>query len=594
MTGHQLFLIFAPVSALILFAVMLTLVKYRHEPSTRAIFWYLGSVSALLLFNTAELITPSHQLTVFFAKMEYIAYESLTVSWFFFCLIFTGQYKKIPLQVVVFILAIPLGILLLVFTNEYHYLFWSTIQFAEVDGLVTLHPGYGPVFWVNSVYTYLLLGGGGVFVLRAFTASPQIYRRQAVWIFLGLVLPFVFNVIYVFRLIPGFSKDFTPISFALSGFLFFLGQYFGRLFWVVPVARGVIFEIIDTGVIVLDSNFRILDLNHKAEEYLHFDYDPVGRAVEDVPELEFVLRLPENKLQSSFEFLHSAENRILNVRIQEHVQGHTSSGWILILDDFTEKIRLQNELDIIHGQIIHQDKLAAIGQLTAGLAHEINNPLSYLQSDLRSLETLIKDKNVGPEQYHKDIYDIFEGAQEAIQRISTIVTDLLNFARKGDRGADFEIFDLNKNIISTLELAKYEYKNLARIDLRLGDIPLLRARKNEINQVILNILTNACHALAKKNADVTETNSLQEVIKIRTWGEDRAVLCEIENSGPPIPPDIQEQIFMPFFTRRENKEGTGLGLGISKDIIEKNHNGSLSLASADPVVFRIVLPVHDD
>jgi len=498
MIGHQLFLILAPVSALILFAVMLTLVKYRHEQSTRAIFWYLGSVTALLIFNTAELITPDHQLTVLFAKLEYIAYESLTVSWFFFCLIFTGQYKKIPFQVVVFILAVPLVILVLVFTNEYHYLFWSKIQFTHVNQLVTLHPGYGPFFWVNSVYTYMLLGGGGVFVVRAFAVSPRIYRRQAVLVFLGLLLPFIFNVIYIFRLIPGFSKDFTPISFALSGVLFYLGQYFGRLFWVVPVARGVIFQIIDTGVIVLDSSFRILDLNHKAEEYLDFKNDPVGRAAEEIPELVFFTRLPPNKLRSSFEFLHSAGNRILNVRIQEHDQKHKSSGWILIIDDITEKIRLQNELDIVHGQIIHQDKLAAIGQLTAGLAHEINNPLSYLQSDLRSLETLIRNRGDGSETKQNDIGDIFDGAQEAIQRISTIVTDLLNFARRGEQGADYEPYDLNKNIESTLEMAKYEYKNLARIDLSLGDIPLLRAKKNEINQVILNILTNACHALAKK------------------------------------------------------------------------------------------------
>jgi signal transduction histidine kinase len=221
------------------------------------------------------------------------------------------------------------------------------------------------------------------------------------------------------------------------------------------------------------------------------------------------------------------------------------------------------------------------------MAHEINNPLGYLKSDVRSLDTLVaRSLSSLDASTAADIRDITHGIDEGLGRIEKVVKSLLSYARQGSYSAPMEDFDLDQGVETTLEIMRFDLRSLVEIREELGDVPIIQARCNEINQVIMNILTNALHAIQQ---DVREGRPAA-IITIRTGDSGTGVYCEIENNGPPIAPETASHLFNLYYTTSPEHWGTGQGLYICRSIVEGNHGGTLSLKSLDPVCFRIELP----
>jgi len=255
---------------------------------------------------------------------------------------------------------------------------------------------------------------------------------------------------------------------------------------------------------------------------------------------------------------------------------------------------------------VQHEKMASIGQLSAGVAHEINNPLGFLKSNHEMLERYIvtlrsayseiealspAEVSAIAERYDLEYIDseidsIFSESDEGFARIMHIVESLKNFSRT-DQGSRFEQYDVNAGIESTLVVARNEIKYVADVELRLTPLPKIDARGNEINQVLLNILVNAAQAIAGQQ------RSSKGAIVISTAARDGRALITIRDDGPGIPQAILGKIFDPFFTTKEPGKGTGLGLSISYDIVTTKHGGSLSVdpAPGGGTVFSIELPV---
>ena len=253
--------------------------------------------------------------------------------------------------------------------------------------------------------------------------------------------------------------------------------------------------------------------------------------------------------------------------------------------------------------MVQHEKLASIGQLAAGIAHEINNPLGFLTSNQTTLEKYfgkIKAAYADPAKSGKlaevfsDAEAIFAESRDGFERIVKIVSSLKNFSRV-DRTGDFDDFDLNAGIESTLVVAWNEIKYVSEVRKKLGEIPHIRANGSELNQVVLNIIVNAAQALTSLK------KSEKGLIEITTRLEKDQVILTIHNDGPGIPPSVQNRIFDPFYTTKEPGKGTGLGLSISYDIIVNKHGGQLWVESDDSsgTTFYISLPVagpadHED
>jgi PAS domain S-box-containing protein len=291
-------------------------------------------------------------------------------------------------------------------------------------------------------------------------------------------------------------------------------------------------------------------------------------------------------------------------------------AYIGIKEDITkrvvdeERLKSMNEkLISTQSTLVKEEKLASIGRLAAGVAHELNNPIGFINSNFRSLKRYItkfkelfeeKDFNLSEElkelyqvdYIFEDIFDILNESDDGFSRIINIVNSLRSFSRI-DESKNLLFVNLNELIETTLVVARNEIKYSANIHLALGEIPSVNCVVGEINQVLLNLIVNASQAVAS-----LEKEELGNIY-ISTETDGQSVICRIEDDGPGISDEDKLKIFDPFYTTKPVGKGTGLGLSISYDIIVNKHKGSISLSKSayGGAGFIITLPLgeqHDE
>ncbi len=285
----------------------------------------------------------------------------------------------------------------------------------------------------------------------------------------------------------------------------------------------------------------------------------------------------------------------------------------------TLEIRVQErtrKLKEMHSQMVMQEKMASIGQLAAGIAHELNNPINYVHTNFATLMEDVNDLNEVLTIYRNfvneksdtfsteiagikkkedelridfivdDLKDIFNESEEGFKRISRIITSMRDFSHVG-QDDEKVLFDINKGLEDTLIIARNIYKYHAKLNLDLADLPQTRCLPEQLNQVFLNLIVNSAQALAESDQDEPG------VINVRSWYDENDIYCEISDNGPGIAEDILPRIFEPFYTTKDVGKGTGLGLSISYDIIVNRHNGKITVLNSPKggAVFNIQLPI---
>lgn len=290
-----------------------------------------------------------------------------------------------------------------------------------------------------------------------------------------------------------------------------------------------------------------------------------------------------------------------------------------LLNQHVEIEEALKKIEMTHIQLVQQEKLAGIGQLAAGVAHEINNPVGFVASNFNTLQKYIAnitemfakyqelksmimastlselkelaeqisamEKKKKIEYVLSDVQDIMKESDEGLNRIKDIVKALKLFSRV-DKGSEFEMYDLNNGIQNTLIIAKNEVKYIAEIVLDLKEIPLFPASAGHINQVLLNIVVNGAHAIAARKSDKLG------LIKVSSYHDGQYAYCVIEDNGIGMSQETARRIFDPFFTTKPMGQGTGLGLSISHDIVVNKHKGEILVKSHEGVgtAFTVKLP----
>jgi two-component system NtrC family sensor kinase len=251
--------------------------------------------------------------------------------------------------------------------------------------------------------------------------------------------------------------------------------------------------------------------------------------------------------------------------------------------------------------------MISLGQLVAGVAHELNNPIAFIYSNMHHLSEYVQkiqqwvekcrelyprlgdedrrrmeelEKRLEIDFILRDMVDLTRSCVEGANRTKEIVLGLRTFSRMEE--SDFRMADLHEGLRSTLRLLATELKGRITVEERLAEIPLVECNLSQMNQVFMNLLSNAAQAIEGKG-----------IIWLRTRTDGDCVVVEIEDSGCGIPPDSLGKIFDPFFTTKRVGQGTGLGLSIAYGLVQKHH-GTIEVRSqvGQGTCFMIRLPVR--
>jgi PAS domain S-box-containing protein len=379
------------------------------------------------------------------------------------------------------------------------------------------------------------------------------------------------------------------------------------------------------------STLRFLAVNDQAvlkygythEEFLRMTLPDI-RPSEDIAALGQALRADTGGYTTSRERRHlRKDGTMIDVEVTSHkVEWNGKPARLVLANDITERKKAERERESMEVQLRHAQKLESIGQLAAGIAHEINTPTQYIGDNVRFLGDSFRELGTLIEKYEhlvqtaeaerlcpdqistiREIYDQVDAGYllgeipravdqtlEGIERVSTIVKAMKEFSHPGKK--EKSPANLNDAIRSTVTVSRSEWKYVADVELDLDPrLPLVDCLLGDFNQVILNLIVNAAHAIqdAKREGD-------KGFIRIQTkslpgWAE-----ISVADTGTGIPEAVQSKMFDPFFTTKQVGKGTGQGLAIARSVIVDRHDGTIEFETkaGEGTVFTVRLPVSSD
>jgi two-component system NtrC family sensor kinase len=370
------------------------------------------------------------------------------------------------------------------------------------------------------------------------------------------------------------------------------------------------------GLLVLNGDDdSIILVNEQAKRYLKLHGEPLSEFFGQRPEQLFAAQISERivKLVEGVKATGKVcrlpafttdDGVILEMQSYPVTSKETLRATVVVVNDITERTKLEE-------QLLVSSKLAGIGELAAGIAHEINNPIGFVASNTRTLRRYVSDLVELVGQYHKlkDVLTAGEAANELIGRIEAlehkldvdyllddmeslvaenrdgldrvvqILRDLKAFSR-ADEDAPGPV-NLNEVIDEALTLARNEIKYKAEVRTELGELPPIPGHPGQLSQVFINMLVNAAHAIEQKGT-----------ITITTRADGDRIVATVSDTGCGMTPEVQRRIFDPFFTTKDRGKGTGLGLSIALEIVQ-NHGGTIDVESTpgQGTTFTLTFPV---
>ncbi|MBW2384460.1 MAG: PAS domain S-box protein [Deltaproteobacteria bacterium] len=449
----------------------------------------------------------------------------------------------------------------------------------------------GPVFWVGLAYgVMLMLAGSCLYLAAAYRMASSGQRTR------GLVLATIVTTPIVLAPLIGFhlERDVTPALIGAMTVLLFVVTWRHRILDSLPIARRDLIEHLDDGVVLTGCDGAVLDANPAAETILGSKLADVrGRPLnlllaeltdpEHRTEVQQSLaELIELAMPITFEF-EASDERALEVDAGPvHGGDGETAGFYAVLRDRTEHRRYEKFLR-------QSQRLETVASLTAGIAHEVNNPLAFVRSNLNhvqricgSLEQELRELGLGDTKAEiEELRQVTEESLEGLDRIATTIERMRRFSRLQER----ELGDVDLNVVVDDALRMARLRSGPELTVRcelVPHLPTVRGSREHLVQAVLNVIVNARLALAGRSAALIRI----ETARVGDWVEIRVI-----DNGPGIPDELQERIFDPFYTTRRSGEASGLGLAVAFGIV-REHRGDLDLESVVGKGCKFVIRLH--
>ncbi|RZK80741.1 MAG: GHKL domain-containing protein [Pedobacter sp.] len=497
------------------------------------------------------------------------------------------------------------------------YIVFVILTQASIQGFTFqfLYPNNTTLALYSSFIFTPLVGITGLQFERHFLRTKEWLPKTDKFSVIFIVLYIVAMLLAIFGQFALSFRLIEVVAATMSMFMFYMAVVISKRGYRPATFFLVAWSVFLVGIIIYTmKDFGILPYN----DFTYYTM-PFGSALE-VTLLSFALAdkiniFKKEKEQSQAEALKAIteneklvreQNVILEIKVKERTEE-------LELANDTLNTTLK-DLKEAQSQLVDSEKMAGLGQLTAGIAHEINNPINFVTSNIKPLELDINDLDEVIGMYEKldlnedlvpqiskiesfkkqidivfvreEIKSLLSGIGEGARRTAEIIRSLKNFSRLDEN--DTKPVDLNEGLNSTLVLVKNTFPDHLKVIKELGNLPKVECLPGKINQVFMNLITNAVHAIKTK-----QPKDQEGVLSIKTWQEGDSVKISIKDSGTGMPEEVKQKIFEPFFTTKDVGEGTGLGLSIVFRIIE-NHHGNIDVRTKinQGTEFIITLPVN--
>ena len=582
---YTIFVAVAPIALVIVLLVGIVAWRRRNTRPSDALLALSVSTFGWITFNTLELLSPFAPATLLWARVTYIFIAAAPVTWFIFALRYVGMSSWLRPACLALLGAVPTTTAVMALSNGAHGLLWRRYQFIPSAGLLHMRPtGYGPWFWIHIVYSYACILVGTGLILAHYVRSAKIYRRQARWVVAGALAPLVVNIIYVFQLIPGFTKDYSPLAFSVAAAFFAASIFRHRLLDLRPVGRYHLVQSLRDPVLVVDTEGQVVDANPAAHRVVeNGDGELIGQPLPDaLPAASSLLSSSANSTTDREDVSIEVEGRErwFELRLSDITDQYDQLiGHLIVLHDVTERIETTRRLR-------RQERLAAIGQLAGGIAHDFNNLIGSITLHAQLAERVVDER---PEAVHENLEVIVEESRRA----ADLVDQILDFSRR--QVIDTESLDLGPFVEEMAGILRRTIREDIRLVVETPPHPcVVDADPTRVQQVLLNLATNARDAMPHGGLLRIVVECAWSALDENGKSGRRWVRLIVSDTGTGMDEETRKHVFEPFFTTKRPDEGTGLGLAQVYGIV-KQHGGRVEVETApgEGSTFTVLLPVAE-
>ena len=559
------------------------------------ILWSIGLIAQITLSG------PLNIEPIYFDYFVYIGACLVPVAVFFMGLIYANtkiEFKKRYLLLFI----IPIISLIVLWTNDYHHLFY---EHYSVDFQTNVH---GPYATIHNIYSYILLAWGILYMLKFSIKNSGFFSKQSLLIVLGVSVPLVVNILGTFKIIP-MSIYVTPITFTVTIICCAIAILKFQFLGVTPIALQKIVDRISDGYVVLDENNTITDFNKtfldifklKAEDIRSKNFIKLLQSKEVNRQAivkidKSIEKANETETTVSFEQHFSEIKKYFKIEITPINSDNTSLGTLFLFKDITQHKEdietIRNNQDIL----MERERLAGLGQLIGGIAHNLKTPIMSIAGATQGLENLIKeydesidDPLVNSQDHHdiaKDMEAWIPKIRAHLEYMSDIITTVKGQAVASLSTDDSEEFSISELVKRVNILMKHELKNAyiyLNILMKVDENTVIDGNVNILVQVVNNIISNAIQAYDGKH---------DQNIQFEISQKENNMIFSITDFAGGLSKEVQDRLFKEMVTTK-GKNGTGLGLYMSYSNIKAHFGGDITYKTEEGkgTTFNIVIPI---
>ncbi|WP_339755467.1 sensor histidine kinase [Algoriphagus aquimarinus] len=523
-------------------------------------------------FYGLELSVSAKETMMVFVKLQYLGIAFIGAFWIIFSLKYTSYKSKNYGLLISLILFIPILTYLIVLTNEQHDVFYTSFEVVNLGPFPTAKIETGPWYYINMAYIYFAFACGNLIIWKRFRFSDQLFKTQTRLMLLAGLFPLIFNIFYQSHIFRPFQViDLTPFAFLLSYLIIGFAILNYQLFNIKPIARNKIMEAITKGVLVLDSETKIVDFNPAFLDFANSSKEVkvtvkaeiIFKSRVDI--LELISLGKANIIESKFQLQEKI--KIFQIEAIPLVgRKSANNGLVLLFDDITEQKTITEKLET---QALELQQLNDLkDKYFSIISHDLKGPIF-------GVKELIHMTNSGLVS-QEEFMEMLPEVSRNMEQVALLLENLLAWSSsqlKGGEVVQIQEFDIHNTLIqqkSILERIASEKKIEILIDPQAKSTAM--ADKNMVELVVRNLINNAIK-FSKRGSK----------IKISTHDELGLVIICIEDRGKGMSDLSLKKIKsgISFTTTGQNNEsGTGLGLILVKEYIHKN-NGQLEVTSEE-------------